>query len=244
MEMQRQKVHMLVVTEGPMVGERYALHNIISTLGRASSNTIVLESPQISRLHAQIRLQPHGVMIEDMGSVNGTFVNGRRLEAPHLLSPGDRIRFAEFATLQYVVQERSDAVPSAPSSLEGPTRVTDDQFGSAAAPPMPSSYERPTVAARPSPPSVAYQPVAPERAPVQRTSASSTQRPAVAEPGRPSWLYGVIVVLLLLLCLCVALAVFLWFAPVTFWERVFDLVGVPMPSGVLVPAVRGVLGLV
>jgi hypothetical protein len=233
--MQRDRVHTLVVTEGPMVGERYTLYNLISTLGRASSNTIVLESAQISRLHAQIRLQPQGVMIEDMGSVNGTFVNGRRIDAPQLLSPGDLIRFAEFATLQYAVQERSEPERPGIAGPQGSTRVMGERLGTAQPSPISSAYEGP-VAPRPS---VAYEPAMPARAREERAaqrSVAPARPPTSADPKRPTWLYGVIVILLVLLCLGGALAVFLWFAPADFWEQLFQLVGVPLPTGALLIA--------
>ena len=236
--MQRQKVHTLVVTEGPMVGERYTLVNIISTLGRASGNTVVLESAQISRLHAQIRLQPTGVMIDDMGSINGTFVNGRRLTAPHPLSSGDLIRFAEFATLQYVAQDPSGAEGSVATRPVISTARIDDRSEVASTPSGLPSYARPVSTPRATPPSAAYEPVLPKQAPVDHR-AGDTQAPtrrsagAVGEPRRSTWLYGVIIILLVLICMCVALALYLWFAPVTFWERAFDLLGIPLPSHLL-----------
>jgi hypothetical protein len=231
--MHRQKVHVLVVVDGPMVGERYPLLNILSTLGRASTNTVVLESAQISRLHAQIRLQPIGTTIEDMGSVNGTFVNGHRLTAPSILSPGDLIRFAEFATLQYVVLERDDVAWATPVGPESSTR------GAAVSAPQASpSYERTASLSQTARPSVAYEPGTPPRAPVDRgtahTVAPAGQPASRATEARPStWIYGVIVILLVLICLCIALAVYLWTAPVTFWERLYSLLGVPLPSGVI-----------
>jgi hypothetical protein len=232
--MQRQKVHALVAVEGPMVGERYALVNLLSTMGRASTNTIVLESAQISRLHAQIRLTPGGVIIEDMGSTNGTFVNGRRLDAPRTLAPGDLIRFAEFATLQYVVQ----GAPDIDRSSTGPGKLSAQVLESRHAPaPAPSSA--------PAAHAAVYEPTHVQPAPVGRAPQGaqttvlkpSPSRQAASDdiaPRRSTWLYGAIIILLVLICLCVALAAFLWFAPVTFWERALDLLGIPLPSGVFV----------
>ncbi len=242
--MQRQKVHALVAVEGPMAGERYTLVNLLSTMGRASTNTIVLESAQISRLHAQIRLTPNGVTIEDMGSTNGTFVNGRRLDAPRTLLPGDLIRFAEFATLQYVVEgapaiDRFSTRPDQP-----PERVLESRHAPGSAPPP-----------APASPVAAYEPArvpptpvgrAPQRRAPQRVQ-TTVMKPAPARqaapdgvvPRRSTWLYGAIIILLALICLCVALAAFLWFAPVTFWERVLDLLGIPLPSGVFALVLLG-----
>ena len=242
--MQRQKVHALVAVEGPMAGERYTLVNLLSTMGRASTNTIVLESAQISRLHAQIRLTPNGVTIEDMGSTNGTFVNGRRLDAPRTLAPGDLIRFAEFATLQYVVEgapavDRFATRPDPPSE-----RVLESRHAPGSAPPP-----------APASPVAAYEPArvpptpvgrAPQRRAPQSVQTTALKPPPSREaasdavvPRRSTWLYGAIIILLVLICLCVALAAFLWFAPVTFWERALDLLGIPLPSGVFALVLLG-----
>lgn len=60
------------------------------TLGRARSNSIVLDDMLVSRHHARISADDHGLVIEDLGSRNGTFVNGRRVQTTRL-HEGDRI---------------------------------------------------------------------------------------------------------------------------------------------------------
>ncbi len=126
--MQRQREHTLVVTEGPNVGERYPLLDMVSTLGRTSDNTIVFESSQVSRHHAQIRLLPAGAVIEDMGSTNGTYINNRRLVEPHTLSPGDRVRIADYVTLEYVVRDVSKTENMAGTVVAGSTQAMDEAW--------------------------------------------------------------------------------------------------------------------
>jgi hypothetical protein len=242
--MQIQQVHTLVVTEGPMVGERYTLFGRVSTLGRSSNNTIVLESTQISRYHAQIHLLPEGALIQDIGSTNGTFVNGRRLTEPVMLAHGDLIRFAEFATLQYRVHVLADTEPATAAGPQGFARVTDEDVRVAPATP----YARPADTATPAVPPAAYAPSAPSRAradAVQGRTEVLAPRPTTAADAHrgSSCLYVVILILLVLICLCAALAVYLWFAPLTFWERAFDLLGIPLPSGALLTVTRSVPGL-
>jgi|GEM_PF-2776504 len=61
-------------------------------IGREADCQIVLNHPRISRHHACIHRQDGQWLVEDLCSGNGTFVNGRRLDAPHILNPGDELR--------------------------------------------------------------------------------------------------------------------------------------------------------
>lgn len=65
-------------------------------VGRASTNAIRITDPSVSREHAELRVTGDKVLVEDLGSHNGTWVNGTRLGAPTDLRPGDRIRFGSF----------------------------------------------------------------------------------------------------------------------------------------------------
>lgn len=73
-------------------------------IGRAQGNTVVINDATVSRQHARIRLEagpPDQVAVQDrfmlfdLGSANGTFVNGKRVEAPVALVDGDVVRFGE-----------------------------------------------------------------------------------------------------------------------------------------------------
>ena len=60
-------------------------------IGRGGGNHVLLQDDLASRRHAVIRRQGEGYTIEDLGSRNGTFVNGARIAAPTALRPGDTI---------------------------------------------------------------------------------------------------------------------------------------------------------
>lgn len=70
-----------VVTEGPLLGQRFELPNrSVVTGGRAPSHDVVLDDESVSTTHFEIRLEPRGVMLRDLGSTNGTWIARSRLE--------------------------------------------------------------------------------------------------------------------------------------------------------------------
>lgn len=84
-------VEELVVTEGWATGVRLSLEEEM-VIGRAEEGPGRLnDDPELSRRHAVVKRLPSGLTIEDLGSANGTFVNGARVDEPRRLSPGDEI---------------------------------------------------------------------------------------------------------------------------------------------------------
>ena len=76
-------------------GRRYPIKGSCS-LGRSGANTIVLDSPKVSRRHALIHLQNIGELwLIDFGSSNGTFLNKRRIHRPIRLTDGDQITIGD-----------------------------------------------------------------------------------------------------------------------------------------------------
>jgi predicted component of type VI protein secretion system len=85
----------LVVHTGPNPGTLFELTRDVATVGRDVTNEIVLGDPEVSRQHARLTRTPAGYVLEDLGSTNGTYVNGERLAAPRVLTPGDSIGLGE-----------------------------------------------------------------------------------------------------------------------------------------------------
>lgn len=81
---------LLLLTPMPELPQRFTLNKERVSLGREVDNDIVLPHPTVSRHHAVIARQTDGLCIEDLGSSNGTFHNGDRIERAWLRT-GDRL---------------------------------------------------------------------------------------------------------------------------------------------------------
>ncbi len=75
-------------------------------LGRDEEAEVPIHSLSISRRHARWRVSPEGVSLEDLGSKNGTFVNGNRISKETALSPGDRIRLGDVGATFEILSSR------------------------------------------------------------------------------------------------------------------------------------------
>jgi hypothetical protein len=84
----------LVFVEGPRAGETILLRAGSLRIGALPDNDVVLSSDFVGRYHARVHVEGRSVEIEDDHSLNGTYVNGERIETS-LLRPGDRVRFAD-----------------------------------------------------------------------------------------------------------------------------------------------------
>ncbi len=93
----------LVVVAGVDAGKRFPLKPS-NRLGRADDNEIVLHDNRVSRYHAVITHTGAGYIVTDLGSANGTWINGLRIAQPAQLRPGDEIMLG---ANQLIVQERS-----------------------------------------------------------------------------------------------------------------------------------------
>lgn len=230
--MENYRRRFLIVTEGPNLGQAYVLQDMVCTLGRTADNTIVIDSPRISRHHTQIRLLPDGAIVEDMGSTNGTWVNNRQLTGPHRLKPGDVIGLADYITFRFENDDVLRTEKLTPAPPDTVTQVMDDTPLYTPPPPSPSDYEEPYRAYTTTDAAPQYPPL--QQPPMIRYD--TTPPPAGVRPPTPAppakrkpWVYVVVAILLILICICIAVAVYLWFAPVTFWQRVFELFNIPIP---------------
>jgi pSer/pThr/pTyr-binding forkhead associated (FHA) protein len=81
-------------------GQRVVLGEFVLTIGRLPECTITLADTNVSRKHAEVRPEGAGFLLSDLGSTNGTFVNGARI-TQHELSDGDVITFGGAAKIKF-----------------------------------------------------------------------------------------------------------------------------------------------
>ena len=99
-----------VMRSGPTPGVTFPLDGDQLTIGRDSSNGVAINDAEVSRRHSRLTFQGGKYVIEDLGSTNGTFVNGQRLAGPVVLKAGDVVSLGEQIVLMY------DAMASDPGA--------------------------------------------------------------------------------------------------------------------------------
>lgn len=85
---EKEESPLLIAQEGPLKGQRWLISRML-VLGRESNCDVVIADRQVSRYHARLTPTNEGIILEDMGSKNGTHHNGRELSAPVVLQDGD-----------------------------------------------------------------------------------------------------------------------------------------------------------
>ena len=106
---------LLVLHEEQEIRSSWPLDAKETTIGRWPDNNVVIDDRWVSRHHARIVRRGLHYVVEDLGSKNGTFVNGQRLTDPQELEDGDRIQVAPKYEFTFV-----DAEATAPVRPAGP----------------------------------------------------------------------------------------------------------------------------
>ncbi len=86
---------MLVVKRGPNVGSRYVLEGEVTRAGRHPDSDIFLDDITVSRRHAEFVRQGAAYVVRDVGSLNGTYLNRRRID-DSALANGDEVQIGKF----------------------------------------------------------------------------------------------------------------------------------------------------
>ncbi|MCX6849460.1 MAG: FHA domain-containing protein [Verrucomicrobia bacterium] len=138
----------------------HKLESDVATIGRHPESDVVLTCPSSSGRHAIIKASDKGVFVQDLGSSNGTRVNGAEIEEA-LLKDGDRVGFGDVQAVFYA--------GDAPAVLEEKPLATP-RFSKSLPPPAPVNSDPSTQAAKPAP---AGRPLSPVRRAYAKPSAGS-----------------------------------------------------------------------
>ncbi len=180
-----------VMHSGPNTGKIYPLEAPEIIIGRDASNIIAINDSEVSRKHAKLTLQNSAYIIQDLGSTNGTFINGQRLSNAQELKPGDSVTLGENIVLMY--ETSFDPNATVVSSAQIPKTVTPIQK------PVPT----PVVAPTPVQPPVSLPPT--PAAEVFTSQPPAGPVPQAAKPAKkkfPIWLI-ILIVILIVICACV-----------------------------------------
>jgi len=117
------------------------------TIGRAQGNDVILPRNNISKRHTRIFRRQGKLVVRDLDSTNGTFLNGRRIHDDELLHAGDRIFLADFVL---IIEEDESAATPVPPELKAavpPPLPAEEMESVSEAEPLDGPEGRPTVAA-------------------------------------------------------------------------------------------------
>ena len=203
--------YQITMRSGPTPGDSYLLEKEQVFLGRDASNEIPIADPEISRRHARFLVRPEGVFLEDLGSTNGTFLNGLRVSVPQVLRAGDVITLGENIVVLFELAKYDADAPV----VDAQTHIATPPYEQPQAPqpvheqPVP---ETPAYQA-PSPPPVA--PVPPVYQPVEPAPVYTGQVPE--PPKKRKMSTGLLILLIVLIATCVIVSLVLTFMPASWW---------------------------
>jgi predicted component of type VI protein secretion system len=204
----------LTMRSGPNPGQTFPLDQEEVLLGRDLANDITIGDPEVSRRHARFMMQEEDVFIEDLGSTNGTFLNGVRISSPKQLRIGDVITFGENIVMVFEKTsydpDATMVAPQAPQLEQTPQSVPLPQYQGEKEPEFYEPKPEPPLYEAPEPNRKAARPVKEKKS------------------GFPTWLMILIVAIVVLACV---ISVTLYFMPASWWCAItFDMLqGCPVP---------------
>lgn len=201
--------YQLVIRRGPQPGYVFQVNAPLMVIGRDPLADIVINDPEISRNHARLTRTPDGYQLQDMGSTNGTFLDGKRLKGePVMVRPGQTIAMGSGILLIFqatvvgqtppppdTVFSHVDHLPEYDVAETDPPPLVDPNFVTFPSADMAAEAER-LAAGRPEEPMAAPTP------------------PPLAKPkvdNSTMWYLLLFMALLLLCCICGGSVVGIWY---------------------------------
>ena len=84
-----------MISQGNQAGLAADLASGVIMIGRGADCQLILEDDYVSTRHARVVSTPNGIYVEDLGSTNGTYVNGQRITAPTTITLADTVRIGK-----------------------------------------------------------------------------------------------------------------------------------------------------
>lgn len=183
--------HQLVMKSGPAPGKVYSLEKTEISIGREVGSDVFVNDEGVSRRHARLTSQFGDYVLEDLGSTNGTFVNGQRATGQRIVKPGDTILLGEKVSLAF------EEVPFDPNA-------TQASLSNKKPPPPPPA---PLPDYEPPPPEEAQYPSSPPPTYAGRVPESPVE-PLVPEESSPrrTWIWAGCGCALVLVCVLIGSA--------------------------------------
>jgi len=173
----------ILVKGGTKKGQRLQIRVPVVNIGRAEYNDIVLPEESVSTQHAKLQRREGVWVLQDLGSTNGTSVDGEKLSGETPVAPGSIIRFGDISVVFEPTDDALGIGKGAPSTkVMGAINIPPAAPAKAAPAPAPA----PAAAAAPATAKPAAPKVAPKSVPVSKKSAPQDG------PGTPKWLIPVI----------------------------------------------------
>ncbi len=188
--------YQITVRSGPEPGKTFPLEREELFMGRDLANDITISDPEVSRRHARFIMQEENILLEDLGSTNGTFLNGERISTPQQLRPGDVVTLGENIVLVFEKSQYDPDATVVSSAAAKPVQT--------AAQPRQRSYQQPAQAA-----------------PHQQPRPAAPSAPEKKKKGLPTWLIIMIIAIVVVACV---IAVTMYFMPASWWCAItFDM---------------------
>ena len=92
---QRGEPRVFMISQGSQAGISASLADGVIMIGRSADCQLILDDDYVSTRHARVVTTPNGIYVEDLGSTNGTYVNGQRITAPTTITLIDSVRIGK-----------------------------------------------------------------------------------------------------------------------------------------------------
>jgi hypothetical protein len=92
---QRGEPRVFMISQGNQAGLSAELSAGVVMIGRGADCQLILDDDYVSTRHARVVSTPNGIYVEDLGSTNGTYVNGQRITAPTTITLADTVRIGK-----------------------------------------------------------------------------------------------------------------------------------------------------